>query len=378
MQATRRGFLETVLKTGAGLAAAGSPAAAALLSFARSAAAEEGAPREVRHYRKLSGGQVQCTVCPLNCVLSSGETCFCRTRTNHDGKLLNHAFDNPCVLRVDPIEKLPLNHYLPGTQSLSLATGGCNLRCLYCQNWQQSQDRPERLRTLDCDRSAAVEGARSKGCATIGYTYTEPVAFYEWCLEVARHAREKKVRNVVATAAFINEEPLKELCDVTDAFTVAVKGFTEKFYDKVCGVKLAPVLRACEVIRKRGVWLEVVTLLIPTYNDSVEEARLLARWVKGSLGADVPLHFARFVPEYRLRDLPRTPLNVMEDARKAALAEGVKHVYLSNVAPHEGNNTFCPKCQTAVVERLGFKILSNRLDKGRCAKCREAIPGVWA
>ena len=210
-----------------------------------------------KYYKRLAGGEVQCFICPLNCVLKDGETCFCRTRKNHSGRLYSHAYNNPCVIRIDPVEKTPLNHFLPGTQTLSIATGGCNLRCLYCQNWQQSQEKPDELKNFNLASWQVVKGAKDKGCKTIAYTYTEPVAFYEYMRDVAVFSSQKGVRNVMASAGYINPEPLKELCRHMDGFAVALKGFDEKYFEKVCGSHIAPVLEALKIIKEEGKWLEI-------------------------------------------------------------------------------------------------------------------------
>lgn len=291
---------------------------------------------------------------------------------------MTHAYGNPCIISVDPVEKLPLCHFLPGERTLSLAVAGCNLRCLYCQNWQQSQARPEDLRSFSLPPQEAVRGAQGKGLPIIAYTYTEPVAFSEYMLDVARLAKQAGLRNVCATAAFINPEPLRELCQVIDAFAVALKGFDDTFYERVVGAPLGPVLKALETLREEGVWFEVVNLVIPTFNDDLKKVRAMCAWIRTHLGAETPVHFGRFVPEYKLKNLPRTPVPTLERCREVALEEGLRYVYLFNVAPHEASHTYCPSCRTKLVERLGFQVLQNRLSQGRCPRCRAPIPGVWA
>jgi pyruvate formate lyase activating enzyme len=291
---------------------------------------------------------------------------------------MTHAYGNPCIISVDPIEKLPLAHFLPGEKSLSLAVAGCNVRCLYCQNWQQSQVRPEDIRCFPLPPTEAVRGAQRKRLPIIAYTYTEPVAWSEYMADVAAQAQGRGIRNVCATAAFIHPEPLRELCQVIDAFAIALKGFDETFYEKVVGATLEPVLKAMEIIRAEGKWLEVVTLIVPTLNDDLKKIRAMCVWIRQHLGAEVPVHFGRFVPEYKLRNLPRTPIPTLERCREVALEEGLQYVYLFNVAPHEGSHTYCPRCKGKLIERLGFKVLSNRLNRGTCPRCGTEIPGVWA
>lgn len=366
------------------LAAVGRCAGAACLGCAPgafSAPAFGGTPRftrQVDHYTQLSGNRIQCFVCPLHCVLEDGETCFCRTRTNVGGKLLTRAYDNPCVLRVDPIEKLPLNHFCPGTKALTLGTGGCNVRCLYCQNWQQSQRKPDELKTFELTARDAVAAARKKRLDTIAFGYTEPVAFLEYAKDIAILAKRARLKVVVATAAFVEPDPLLELAQYVDAFVITLKGFDEEFYHRALGIELEPVLTAIEAIKKRSkCWLELVNLIVPTYNDDPEKIRAMVAWINEHLGDEVPVHFGRFVPKYRLTNLPRTPVQTLEAACEAGRQAGLRYVYTSNIAPHEGSNTVCAHCGTTVIQRLGFKVLSNGLKRGVCSKCRKKLPGVW-
>lgn len=370
---SRRAFVRGVA---GGIAAL--PAFSVVDLFAQDAA-KSNFMREVdaRYYKKLGDKRTQCLVCPLNCILHPGETCFCRTRKNHDGTLLSHAYGNPCVLTIDPVEKLPLAHFLPGEQTLSIAVGGCNLRCLYCQNWNESQSKPDDLKNLELPPDKALESASKREIKVLAYTYTEPVAFYEYMRDISVAARAKGVKNVVATALYINPDPLRELCKTTDAFAVALKGFDEKYYEKVLGSALAPVLKALEVIKEEKVWLELVTLVIPGYNDDLAKMKEMVDWIKKNLGTKVPIHFGRFVPSYRLKDLARTPVNTLESCWKMAQDAGLEHAYIFNVSPHEGNNTRCPSCKKEVIQRLGFKITESHVVKGACGYCKSPIPGVW-
>jgi pyruvate formate lyase activating enzyme len=371
----RRDFLATV-----GRYAAGSCVGCGLAGLAGDVPAAPASPwtRQIDFYDQLPDRRIQCFVCPLNCMLSDGETCFCRTRTNVGGKLFTRAYDNPCIIRVDPIEKLPLHHFRPATQTLTLGVGGCNLRCLYCQNWRESQAKPDDLRTFKLTASEAVAAAKKKKIDTIAFSYTEPVAFLEWARDIAVCAKKEGLRVVVATAAFINPEPLLDFAQYVDAFVVALKGFTEELYHRVLGVNLEPVLRAIRTIRhETDCWLELVNLLVPGYNDSAVETAGLVRWVRDEVGEDVPLHFARFVPMYRLKDVPRTPVQTLEKARSMARESGLKYVYVANLSPHDGNNTYCPSCSCKVIERLGLKVMIDALRRGQCAGCRAKLPGVW-
>lgn len=334
--------------------------------------------REIDHYKQLPDNKIQCTVCPLNCELAEGQTCFCRTRTNVGGKLYTRAYDNPCILRFDPIEKLPLNHFRPGTKTLTIGVGGCNMRCLYCQNWQQSQRLPDKLKTFKLTAREAVAAARKKKVDTIALSYTEPIAFLEYARDIAVAAKRARLKVVVATALFVNPEPLLELARYVDAFAVSLKGFDEEFYKRVLGVSLAPVLTALKTLKQRSrCWLEIVNLIVPTYNDNPEQVGRMVKWIHEELGDDVPLHLARFVPSYRLTDLPRTPVQTLEAAVATARQAGLRYVYTSNIAPHEDTNTRCANCATPVIQRLGFKVLENKLKRGVCPECRRKLAGVW-
>lgn len=328
-------------------------------------------------WKPLPGAKTQCFICPLECVLEDGQTCFCRTRTNQGGRLKTIAFGNPCLLALDPVEKVPLNHFLPGSSTLALGTGGCNLRCLYCQNWEQSQRKPTELRNHDLPPEKAADSTAASATRVLAFTYTEPVAFLEYLCAIAERARKQKVRTVAATALFATPDAARHMGRHLDAACVAIKGFSEEFYDRVCGSRLAPVLAATKALAETGVHLEVTTLVVPGYNDDLADLRRLAEWIVQELGPDTPWHLARFVPEYRLNAVPRTPIEDLERARAAGLEAGLRYVYLANVAPHEGNHTECPGCGRRLVERLGFKLLRNDLEGGRCPSCRRKIPGVW-
>lgn len=372
----RRGFLSTV-----GTCAGGACLACTLGPLTGSARADDPLrhKREIDFYDRLDDNRIQCHVCPLDCTLTEGETCFCRTRTNVGGRLYTRAYNNPCIMRYDAIEKLPLNHFRPGTQTLSIATGGCNCRCLYCQNWQQSQKVPDELETFKLSPRQAVEAARKKNIDTIAFTYTEPIAFLEYAKDIAIAAKEVGMRVVVATAGFVNREALLDFAQHVDAFSIALKGFDEDYYYRALGIRLQPVLDAIETIANdTDCWLELTNLIVPTYNDDPHQFKPMTRWIHEHIGDDVPVHFARFVPMYKLKNLPQTPVQSLEQARDIALKAGLKYVYTSNIAPHEGNHTYCDRCGQALIQRLGFKVLEKTIKKwGGCSKCRNKLPGVW-
>ncbi len=334
--------------------------------------------REVDFYQRLPDKTIECGVCPRHCVLDDGETGFCRSRINVGGRHYARGYNQPCILRVDPVEKVPLSHFLPGVKTMTVAVGGCNLRCLYCQNWQHSQTAPDELKTFELTPEQAIESARRKGVRVIAFNYTEPVAFLEYAKDLARAARKAEMRVVAATGGYVEPEPLLDFARYLDAITIGLKGYTEDFYETVCGVRLEGVLKSIQTIkRETDCWLELVNLIVPTYNDNPATIRKMCGWIRRNLGVTVPLHFSRFVPMYRLTNLPRTPITTLESACDIARRVGLKYVYTSNIAPHDGNNTYCPKCKTSLIQRLGFKILDNRMPDGQCPKCHLRIPGVW-
>lgn len=376
----RREFLASLAGIGALPLRSATSAGRAILEVVGGGDEPDKLPREVLdgHWKPLPGNQTLCWVCPLDCILEDGQTCFCLTRTNRGGRLYTTAYENPCVLRADPIEKVPLNHFLPGEKTLALGTGGCNLRCLYCQNWEQSQSKPIDLTNQSLPVERAADSLADSDIRTIAFTYTEPISFLEYLCDIAAHAKRKKIRTVASTALFAKKKAARHLGQHLDAACIAIKAFDESFYDRVCGSRLAPVLAATEAIAEEKTHLEITTLIVPGYND--EETRLaeLAAWIVEHLGADTPWHIARFVPMYRLATVPRTPIETLERVRTLGLEAGLRYVYLSNVAPHEGNHTHCGHCGTRVIERLGFELLGNDLKKkGACPKCRKRLPGVW-
>ena len=298
-------------------------------------------------------------------------------RENRGGKLYTFVYGNPCAVHVDPIEKKPFFHFLPGTIAFSLATAGCNLRCQYCQNYTISQHSPEEIANYDAPPEAIVATTNQNGAPTIAYTYSEPIIFYEYMLDTARLARRAGLRNVVISAGYINPDPLRELCRAVDAIKIDLKGFNEDFYRQVCSGTLEPVLETIRIIHEMGVHLEIVNLVVPTLNDDLAELQELANWVLETLGPDVPLHFSRFHPDYQLLNLPPTPVETLEAARQAALDVGLHYVYLGNVPGHEGNHTYCPNCGRMIIQRAGMATVAIDIVDGRCGYCGTPIPGVW-
>ncbi|MEW6073335.1 MAG: AmmeMemoRadiSam system radical SAM enzyme [Planctomycetota bacterium] len=333
--------------------------------------------REAQWYEAAGHGLVRCVLCPHDCILGENDRGFCRVRVVKEGRLHSIVYGNPCAVHVDPMEKKPLHHFLPGSSILSIATAGCNLRCLNCQNWEISQSRPEETDNQDLRPEVLVQAALQHGLPAIAYTYSEPIVFYEYVRDAAALACEKGLRNVLVTAGYIAEAPLRALCRVTDAANVDLKGFTDGFYKRVTTSTLRPVLRALEVMREEGVWIEVTRLIVPDYSDDLDDIREMCRWLVGALGADTPLHLSRFHPAYKLIGLPPTPAATLESAYAVAREAGLLYVYVGNLPGHPSQNTACPGCGRTVVERVGYFVPSVSIDDGRCA-CGEPISGVWS
>ncbi len=339
---------------------------------------EELPAREAGWYKKLDGNKVECQLCPQACTVADMERGTCGVRENRGGTYFTLVHSLACSIHADPIEKKPFFHVMPGEIALSFATAGCNVECKFCQNWEISQFRPEQVRSYFLPPEALVKAAQRSGARLTAATYSEPVVFWEYVRDAAAAARAAGLKPTVVSNGYIQEQPLKEVLPLLSAVKVDLKAFTETFYAEQVRGKLEPVLKALEIIKASGVWLEIVVLLVPGLNDSEGEVRSLAGWVKEHLGPDVPLHFTRFHPTYRLTNLPPTPVPTLERAWRAATAEGLHFVYLGNVAGHAAENTACPGCGGVVIRRMGFRILDNRLDDGHCPDCLRAIPGVWS
>ena len=323
--------------------------------------------------------KVQCELCPKLCLIQPGQSGECRVRINIDGVLRTVVYGYPCSIHIDPVEKKPLFHFLPGSKILSIATVGCNLHCKNCQNWEISQANPEEgnIPAYNCPPERLVAETNKYQCPSIAYTYTDPIVYYEYTYDSAKLAHEAGIRNVLVTAGYINEQPWKKLLQYVDAANIDLKAITEDFYREVCSATLKPVQNALIVAKASEILVEVTNLVIPTLNDEPEQMRELSRWIKMNLGADTPLHFSGFYPRYQMRNLPATSLRTLETARKIAMEEGLNYVYIGNVASREGQNTYCPGCKKLLIERSGYTILKNRLRFGRCPDCSKEIYGVW-
>ncbi len=320
---------------------------------------------------------VECRLCPRRCRLREGERGDCRVRIHLDGKLQTLVYGNPCAVHVDPIEKKPLFHVLPATGAFSIATAGCNLHCQFCQNWQISQRPPEETDNYDMPPQRVVARALNTNCRSIAYTYSDPIIFYEYMLDTARLARQYGLLNLMVTAGYIEREPMLELCPLIDAANVDLKGISEDYYRKMAGASLKPVLDTIMLMKKNNVWVELTNLVVPTWNDSARDIRRLCRWIARHPGIDTPLHFSRFWPMHRLRNLPPTPVATLQRARQIALEEGLRYVYVGNVPGDPGNNTYCPHNGNLLIKRQGYAILENNMAEGKCKFCGKAIAGIW-
>ncbi|MBZ5646345.1 MAG: AmmeMemoRadiSam system radical SAM enzyme [Acidobacteriia bacterium] len=334
--------------------------------------------REARFYEKLPGNLVRCKLCPRQCEVPEGERGYCRVRENRKGKYFTLVHSRVVAAHVDPIEKKPFFHFLPGAMAFSIATGGCNVNCKFCQNWEISQARPEQLRGLYLPPDDLADNARRSQCGVLAYTYSEPVVFSEYVIDAAKTGRRAGLKSVVVSNGFIQREPLHAMCDAVDAIKIDLKSYSEKYYHEVVRGELRPVLDSIVNVRKSGRWLEIVYLVVPTLNDSDAEFRGVSQWIKKEVGADVPIHFTRFRPLYLLTNLPPTPLATLERAKSIADAEGLQYAYVGNVPGHPGENTYCPGCRKLLIERMGFTATQVNLDKGKCRYCKRAIPGVWS
>lgn len=333
--------------------------------------------REASWYTKLEHLKVECGLCPQGCIVADAERGTCGVRENRGGVYYTLVHGLACSVHVDPVEKKPFFHVLPGEKALSFATAGCNVECKFCQNWEISQFRPEQVASRYLPPETLARVARQQGATMTAATYSEPTVFWEYVRDAAVAARKADIRPLVVSNGYIKPEPLKEVLPFLEAYKVDLKAMTEEFYVQQVRGHLKPVLESLEIIKKAGTWLEIVVLLIPGLNDSEAEVARLAKWVKTHLGPEVPVHFTRFRPTYLLKNLPPTPVSTLERAWKAAKAEGLHFVYLGNVPGHPGENTYCPGCEKTVIHRVGFTVVTNRLRNGNCPDCGMPIPGVW-
>ncbi len=329
------------------------------------------------YFTPLSDGRIRCELCPRFCQVEKGQRGYCRVRENVDGRYYSLVYGNPCAVHVDPIEKKPFYHVLPGTLSFSLATAGCNLNCKFCQNWEISQAKPDETLNYRLSPEQAVEAAARSQCRSIASTYVEPTIFIEYMLDMGRLTRAQKLLKVIHSNGYINAAPLQDLCQVLDAACIDLKGFSEEYYRDLTEGSLNPVLATLKQLKDRKVHTEIVNLIVPGKNDDLQQIRAMSRWIKTELGPEVPLHFTRFTPLYKLKSLAPTPVATLELAWQTALDEGLHFVYIGNVPGHEAEHTTCPKCKARVIERTGYRVQTVHLQDGKCTRCSQPIPGIW-
>ena len=334
--------------------------------------------REAMFYTRLSHGRVECGLCFRKCILHKGERGECRNRENRGGTLYNLVWGKPAAIQIDPVEKEPQYHLFPGTLILCFGTAGCNFHCMFCQNWHLSQRSMEEMEYFYPLRpEEAVAEAKKRRIPTISFTYNEPTSFYEYVYDIACIAKMEGLNILWHSNGAMNQEPLGKLLSYTDAVTVDLKGFRDAFYRKYSQAELKPVLENLKLIKKSGVWLEIVNLVIPTANDDPGDVRRMCEWIHENLGPEVPLHFSRFFPAYRLTRLPPTPMDTLERCYSIAKECGLHYITLGNVPGHRFNSTYCPECGHILIKRIHFEVIENSIDRGKCPHCGHTIPGIW-
>ncbi|NLP12004.1 AmmeMemoRadiSam system radical SAM enzyme [bacterium] len=332
---------------------------------------------EARYYEKLPNRKIRCLLCPRRCVIDDLERGYCGARENRGGVYYSLVYGQVVSAHIDPIEKKPLFHFLPSARAFSIATAGCNVFCKFCQNWEISQSRPEQIPATYLPPPQLVRLAGEKSCPVIAYTYNEPVIFAEYMYDVAGQGRSLGVRSVMISNGYIEPQPMRDLCRVLHAVKIDLKAFTERFYKELVSGQLRPVLDTLVLLRKENIWTEIVYLVIPGQNDDRKELTEMCRWIAAELGPEVPVHFTRFHPMYRLTNVPATPPTTLTMARKIGLDAGLHYVYTGNIPGDEGENTYCPNCHKMVIHRFGYAILENRIQNSRCPDCRALLAGVW-
>jgi len=330
-------------------------------------------------YEHAGNQKLRCNLCNHRCVIPEGGKGLCGVRLNEEGILYTLVWGKAIAAHVDPIEKKPLNHFLPGSLSYSIATSGCNFRCSFCQNWSISQSPREenKIGGQMIKPAELIENALHSNCESISYTYTEPTIFFEYAYDTGKLAREKNIKNVFVSNGYMTPECLDEAGDFLDAANIDLKSFTDSFYRKMCGGRLDPVCESIKKIKKQGIWLELTTLLIPQKNDSIQELHEMAQFIAEEVGKDTPWHISRYHPAYRYNDSKSTPAETIHKAREIGLEAGLEYVYVGNIGGDAGEDTYCPECKTKLIDRNLFNISENRIRNGRCPVCNKKISGVW-
>lgn len=333
--------------------------------------------KEAMFYNRQEDGGVRCDLCRFRCLIGAGERGLCKVRENRGGVLYSLLYGSLCAEHVDPIEKKPLFHVMPGSTSYSIATTGCNFRCHHCQNASISQALPDTSRQgAGVTPQEVINRCKKSCCRSISYTYTEPTIFYEFAYDTSRLAQEAGVRNIFVSNGYIGKAALTAIAPYLAAANIDLKSFSKEFYRDIVHAKLSEVLDSILEYRKLGIWLEITTLIIPGLNDTEQELQGIASFIMDNLGPDTPWHVSQFHPTYRLTDRPPTPLATLRKAREIGLATGLNYVYEGNVPGEGGENTSCPSCKVLLIKRYGFTICSNRIKNGMCPDCGTTIPGI--
>jgi pyruvate formate lyase activating enzyme len=334
--------------------------------------------KEALVYDKLNGADVKCRLCGHNCLIHAGQRGICAVRENREGTLYSLVYGKVISMNVDPVEKKPLFHFLPGSSSFSIATAGCNFRCKHCQNYEISQfprERQFQIPGREMTPEAIVDAAVYNNCESISYTYTEPTIFFEFAFDCARLAREKGVKNFFVSNGYTGPDAVRLIAPFLDANNIDLKG-SDKFYREICGARLAPVKETIRLMKELGVWVEVTTLVIPDLNDSEKDLTDIAEFIC-SVDPGIPWHVSQFYPTYKLLDKPRTPVETLRRASDIGHKAGLKYVYVGNVPGEEGENTRCPSCEELLIRRVGYRILKNKIKEGSCPNCGTSIEGIW-
>ena len=330
--------------------------------------------KEALFYQPLDKNKVQCSLCPHNCIITNHKTGFCRVRKNIDEKLYSLVYGKPVARSLDPIEKKPLFHFLPGSTTYSIATIGCNMTCKHCQNFSISQASLEQISNEEVSVKEIVKSAVQMGASSISYTYTEPTVFYEYVLDIAKYAKAQGLKNILVTNGYINREPLEDLLDYIDAANIDLKGMNEGFYKSICGASLQPVLDSINLFYSHSTWIEITTLLIPDHNDDSKELRRIAEFIF-NIDQAIPWHVSSFYPHYKLLDAKPTSMASLNNAVSIGIKAGLKYVYQGNT--RRGEDTYCPDCGKLLVKRTGFHIEKNDINQGLCKYCQSKIKGVF-
>ena len=334
---------------------------------------------EASYYEKLPNLGIKCTLEPRQCVINEGERGYCGARENRGGVYYTLVYEHPCAAYSEPIERHHFYHLLPGRKALAIGTAGCNLRCKFCESWPISQSRPEDTPFEKLSAEGVVERAIAENCQAIIFAYNEPTIYFEYMLDIAKAARKAGIITAAQTAGYIYPEPLKEICEYLDAINIDLKGFTQEYYQKNCGgkIQLEHILNAIKIINQTRSMLEITNLVVPELNDTPQLISDMSVWIKENVSPDVPLHFARFFPNYQLAKHYATPLETLEKAYDIAKNAGLQYVYLDNVGNHKATSTYCPKCGEMLIQRSESKVDIVGMKNGQCMKCEYEIPGVW-